>query len=144
MCFAAWARHLVAYSSNLWPCAISFMLNSKMVGGVSAQYWYWSMNVREKSAHVGMSSAFSDMNQSRADPSTSCSASASGKKCIGEANWAAAAMRAWSSEVDDVGESRGRGALEDVGGGRCIEGAPEYAGGTPVGVGGGGACVRGS
>ncbi|PKI70491.1 hypothetical protein CRG98_009125 [Punica granatum] len=54
-----------------------------------------------------------------------------------------AAMRAWSSEVDDVSETRGRGAPEDVGGGRCIEGAPEYAGGTPAGVGGGGACVGG-
>ncbi|PKI61782.1 hypothetical protein CRG98_017832 [Punica granatum] len=53
------------------------------------------------------------------------------------------AMRAWSSEVDDVSETHGRGALEDIGGGRCIEGAPEYAGGTPTGVGGGGACVGG-
>ncbi|OWM73808.1 hypothetical protein CDL15_Pgr012371 [Punica granatum] len=54
-----------------------------------------------------------------------------------------AAMRAWSSEVDDVGETRGTGAPEDVSGGRCIEGAPDYAGGTPAGVGGGGACVGG-
>ncbi|OWM75348.1 hypothetical protein CDL15_Pgr021064 [Punica granatum] len=54
-----------------------------------------------------------------------------------------AAMRAWSSEVDDVGETRGRGAPGDVGGGRYIEGGPKYVGGTPAGVGGGGACVRG-
>ncbi|PKI61600.1 hypothetical protein CRG98_017975 [Punica granatum] len=54
-----------------------------------------------------------------------------------------AAMRAWWSEVDDVNETRGRGAPEDAGGGRCIEGAPEYAGSMPAGVGGGGVCVRG-
>ncbi|PKI67069.1 hypothetical protein CRG98_012533 [Punica granatum] len=54
-----------------------------------------------------------------------------------------AAMREWSSEVDDAGETRGRGAPEDVGGGRCVEGAPEYAGITPAGVGGGGVCVGG-
>ncbi|PKI42270.1 hypothetical protein CRG98_037342 [Punica granatum] len=54
-----------------------------------------------------------------------------------------AAMRAWSSEVEDVGETCGRGAPEDVGGGRCIEGAPEYADGMPAGVGGGEACVGG-
>ncbi|OWM75329.1 hypothetical protein CDL15_Pgr012289 [Punica granatum] len=54
-----------------------------------------------------------------------------------------AAMRAWLSEVDDAGGTRGRGAPEDVGGGRCIEGVPEYAGGTPARVGGGGACVGG-
>ncbi|OWM72788.1 hypothetical protein CDL15_Pgr005064 [Punica granatum] len=54
-----------------------------------------------------------------------------------------AAMRAWSSEVDDVSETCGRAPHEDVGGGRCVEGAPEYAGSTPAGVGGGGACVGG-
>ncbi|OWM63573.1 hypothetical protein CDL15_Pgr021184 [Punica granatum] len=54
-----------------------------------------------------------------------------------------AAMRAWSSGVDNVSETRGRGVPEDVGDGRCIEGAPEYAGGMPAGVGGGGACVGG-
>ncbi|OWM84150.1 hypothetical protein CDL15_Pgr026460 [Punica granatum] len=53
------------------------------------------------------------------------------------------AMRAWSSEADDVSETRGRGAPEDVGGGRCVGGATEYAGSTLVGVGGGGACVEG-
>ncbi|OWM71006.1 hypothetical protein CDL15_Pgr012383 [Punica granatum] len=52
-----------------------------------------------------------------------------------------AAMRAWSSEVDDVGETRGRDAPKDVGGGKCIVGAPEDAGSMPAGVGGGGACV---
>ncbi|OWM73914.1 hypothetical protein CDL15_Pgr008064 [Punica granatum] len=58
-----------------------------------------------------------------------------------------AAMRAWASKVGDVctvcGEIHGGGAPEDVGGGRCIEGAPEYAGGMPAGVGGGGVCVGG-
>ncbi|OWM72717.1 hypothetical protein CDL15_Pgr002603 [Punica granatum] len=54
-----------------------------------------------------------------------------------------AAMRAWSSKADDVDEIRGRGAPEDVGGGRCIKGAPEYAGGVLAGVGGGRACVEG-
>ncbi|OWM89153.1 hypothetical protein CDL15_Pgr026316 [Punica granatum] len=54
-----------------------------------------------------------------------------------------AAMRAWSSEANDVSETRGRGTPEDVGGGRCVEGAPEYAESTPAGVGGGGACVEG-
>ncbi|OWM90843.1 hypothetical protein CDL15_Pgr028973 [Punica granatum] len=54
-----------------------------------------------------------------------------------------AAMRAWSSEAGDISGACRRGAPEDVGGGRCIEGAPEYAGRTPAGVGGGGACVRG-
>ncbi|PKI54306.1 hypothetical protein CRG98_025297 [Punica granatum] len=48
-----------------------------------------------------------------------------------------------SSEADDVSETRGRGAPEDVGGRRWVEGAPEYTGGTPAGVGGGGACVGG-
>ncbi|OWM68489.1 hypothetical protein CDL15_Pgr020695 [Punica granatum] len=33
-----------------------------------------------------------------------------------------AAMRAWSSEVDDVGETRGRGAPEDVGVGDVSKG----------------------
>ncbi|OWM75363.1 hypothetical protein CDL15_Pgr021079 [Punica granatum] len=63
------------------------------------------------------------------------------------ANWltvpSSAAMWAWSSEVEDVSETRGRGAPEDVGGRRCVGGAPEYAGSTPAGVGGGGACVEG-
>ncbi|OWM73947.1 hypothetical protein CDL15_Pgr009133 [Punica granatum] len=63
------------------------------------------------------------------------------------ANWltvpSSAAMRAWSSEADDVSETRGRGAPEDVGGWRCVGGAPEYVESTLVGVGGGGACVRG-
>ncbi|OWM87865.1 hypothetical protein CDL15_Pgr008311 [Punica granatum] len=54
-----------------------------------------------------------------------------------------AAMRAWSSEVDNVSETCGRGAPKDIGGGRCIEGALEYAGGMLAGVGGGGACVGG-
>ncbi|OWM80228.1 hypothetical protein CDL15_Pgr012359 [Punica granatum] len=54
-----------------------------------------------------------------------------------------AAMRAWSLEVDDVSEVCGRGAPEDVGGGRCVGGAPEYAESMPAGVGSGGACVRG-
>ncbi|OWM78328.1 hypothetical protein CDL15_Pgr001049 [Punica granatum] len=54
-----------------------------------------------------------------------------------------AVMRAWSSEADDAGGTRGRGAPEDVGGERCVEGVPECAGGTPAGVGGGGACVGG-
>ncbi|OWM77601.1 hypothetical protein CDL15_Pgr016999 [Punica granatum] len=38
-----------------------------------------------------------------------------------------AVMRAWSSEVDDVSQTRWRGTPEDVGGGRCVEGAPGYA-----------------
>ncbi|PKI62707.1 hypothetical protein CRG98_016902 [Punica granatum] len=202
------------------PCAISFVLNSKRVGGVSAQYWYWSMNFRERSAHVGISSAFSDMNQSRADPdrlswnewmtnsswrrgqdlirSEECHRW-KGDGCGGRwwwkgdgkwvgrgrvrhwrcgsisvfrnlgwrnprrwveledarfgplsranssamlvvmlaANWltmpSSVAMRAWSSEADDVSETRKRGAPEDIGGGRCIEGAPEYTGSTPHG-----------
>ncbi|OWM77026.1 hypothetical protein CDL15_Pgr010114 [Punica granatum] len=63
------------------------------------------------------------------------------------ANWltvpSSAAMQAWSSEVDDVDEICGRDAPEDVGGGRCVKGAPEYADGTPAGVRGGGACVGG-
>ncbi|OWM72690.1 hypothetical protein CDL15_Pgr009147 [Punica granatum] len=54
-----------------------------------------------------------------------------------------AVMRAWSSKVDDVSRACGRGAPGDVGGGRCIGRAPEYAGSTPAGVGGGGACVGG-
>ncbi|OWM90890.1 hypothetical protein CDL15_Pgr027377 [Punica granatum] len=54
-----------------------------------------------------------------------------------------AVMRAWSSEVDDVSGACGRGAPEDVGGGRCVGGGPEYAGSMPAGVGGGGACVGG-
>ncbi|OWM86012.1 hypothetical protein CDL15_Pgr011889 [Punica granatum] len=54
-----------------------------------------------------------------------------------------AAMRAWSSEADEVSEAGRRGAPEDVGGGRCVGGAPEYAGSTPAGVGGGGACIGG-
>ncbi|OWM76744.1 hypothetical protein CDL15_Pgr004956 [Punica granatum] len=54
-----------------------------------------------------------------------------------------AAMRAWSSEVDDVSGTCGRGAPEDVGGGRCIGRALENAKSTPAGVGGGGACIRG-
>ncbi|OWM91093.1 hypothetical protein CDL15_Pgr002687 [Punica granatum] len=62
-------------------------------------------------------------------------------------NWltvpSSAVMRAWSSEMDDVSETRGRGAPEDVGGGRCVGGAPEYAGNMPTGVKGGGACVGG-
>ncbi|OWM82774.1 hypothetical protein CDL15_Pgr008655 [Punica granatum] len=33
--------------------------------------------------------------------------------------------------------------LKMLGGGRCIEGTSEYAGGTPAGVGGDGACVEG-
>ncbi|PKI65575.1 hypothetical protein CRG98_014075 [Punica granatum] len=63
------------------------------------------------------------------------------------ANWltvpSSAAMRSWSSEADDVNETRGRGAPEDVGGWRCVEGALEYTGSMPAGVGGGGACVGG-
>ncbi|PKI72721.1 hypothetical protein CRG98_006879 [Punica granatum] len=54
-----------------------------------------------------------------------------------------ASMRAWSSEADDVNETRRRGAPEDVGGWRCVGGAPEYTGSMPAGVGGGGACVGG-
>ncbi|OWM65116.1 hypothetical protein CDL15_Pgr027186 [Punica granatum] len=54
-----------------------------------------------------------------------------------------AAMRAWSSEVDDVSGACGRGAPEDVEGGRCIGRALEYAGSTPAGVEGGGACIGG-
>ncbi|OWM82767.1 hypothetical protein CDL15_Pgr008648 [Punica granatum] len=61
------------------------------------------------------------------------------------ANWltvpSSAVMRAWSSEADDVSETRGRGAPKDVGGGRCVGRAPEYAGSMPAGVGGDGACV---
>ncbi|OWM89110.1 hypothetical protein CDL15_Pgr026273 [Punica granatum] len=64
-----------------------------------------------------------------------------------------AAMRTWSSEVDDActagGGACGVGALkyiggvsEDVGGGRCTERAPEYASSTPTGVRGSGACVK--
>ncbi|OWM84429.1 hypothetical protein CDL15_Pgr026437 [Punica granatum] len=62
-------------------------------------------------------------------------------------NWltvpSSAAMRAWSSEADDVSETRGRGTPEDVGGGRCVGGEPEYTGNMLAGVGGGGACVGG-
>ncbi|OWM78299.1 hypothetical protein CDL15_Pgr001020 [Punica granatum] len=54
-----------------------------------------------------------------------------------------AAMRAWSSVAAEVNEAGGRGAPEDVGGGRCVGGASEYAGSTPAGVRGGGACVCG-
>ncbi|OWM86325.1 hypothetical protein CDL15_Pgr020633 [Punica granatum] len=54
-----------------------------------------------------------------------------------------AAMRAWSSEAAEVSEAGGRSAPEDVGGGRCVGRAPEYAGSTPAGVGGGGACIGG-
>ncbi|XP_031374108.1 uncharacterized protein LOC116188775 [Punica granatum] len=54
-----------------------------------------------------------------------------------------AVKRAWSSEADDVCETRGRGTPEDVGGGRCVGGVPEYAGSMPAGVEGGGACVGG-
>ncbi|OWM82786.1 hypothetical protein CDL15_Pgr008667 [Punica granatum] len=65
-----------------------------------------------------------------------------------------AAMRAWSSKVDDActagdGTCRGgapeytEGMPEDAGGGRCTKVAPEYAGGMPAGVRGGGACVKG-
>ncbi|OWM66811.1 hypothetical protein CDL15_Pgr012403 [Punica granatum] len=57
-----------------------------------------------------------------------------------------AAMRAWSSEAGEVSEASwggGGGAPEDVGGGRCVGRAPEYAGSTPAGVGGGGACIGG-
>ncbi|OWM64094.1 hypothetical protein CDL15_Pgr020705 [Punica granatum] len=58
-----------------------------------------------------------------------------------------AAMRAWSSEVDDVcatgGETRGGGDPKDASGGRCTEGASKYVGGTLAGVGGGEACVEG-
>ncbi|OWM76624.1 hypothetical protein CDL15_Pgr009189 [Punica granatum] len=64
------------------------------------------------------------------------------------ANWltvpSSAAMRAWSSEADVVSETRRRGTPEDVGGWRCVGGAPEYVESTPAGVGGGGACVGGS
>ncbi|OWM72670.1 hypothetical protein CDL15_Pgr010271 [Punica granatum] len=63
------------------------------------------------------------------------------------ANWltvpSSAVMRAWSSEADDVSVTRGRDAPEDVGGGTCGGGAPEYAGSMPAEVGGGGACVGG-
>ncbi|PKI45002.1 hypothetical protein CRG98_034609 [Punica granatum] len=52
--------------------------------------------------------------------------------------------KAWSSKADNVSETHRRGTPEDVGGWRCIGGAPEYAGSTPAGVGGGGACVGGS
>ncbi|OWM82794.1 hypothetical protein CDL15_Pgr008675 [Punica granatum] len=52
-----------------------------------------------------------------------------------------AAMRAWSSVVAEVSEAGGRGAPEDAGGGRCVGRAPEYAGSTPAGVKGDGACV---
>ncbi|OWM69338.1 hypothetical protein CDL15_Pgr003939 [Punica granatum] len=54
-----------------------------------------------------------------------------------------AVMWAWSSEADAVSEAGGRGALEDIEGGRCVEGALEYAGSMPAGVGGGGACAGG-
>ncbi|OWM86014.1 hypothetical protein CDL15_Pgr011891 [Punica granatum] len=54
-----------------------------------------------------------------------------------------AVMRAWSSAADDVSETGGRGAPEDVEGGRCVGGAPDYAGSMPAGVGGGGACTGG-
>ncbi|PKI55770.1 hypothetical protein CRG98_023838 [Punica granatum] len=54
-----------------------------------------------------------------------------------------AAMRAWSSEAEGVCEARARGAPKDVGGWRCVGGAPEYARSMPAGVGGGGACVGG-
>ncbi|OWM91086.1 hypothetical protein CDL15_Pgr028138 [Punica granatum] len=54
-----------------------------------------------------------------------------------------AVMRAWSSEADDVSETGERGAPEDVGGWRCVGGAPKYAGSMPAGVGGCGACAGG-
>ncbi|OWM84411.1 hypothetical protein CDL15_Pgr002716 [Punica granatum] len=54
-----------------------------------------------------------------------------------------AAMRAWSLVEAKVGEAGGRGAPEDAGGGRCVGRAAEYAGSTPAGVRGGGACVCG-
>ncbi|OWM74313.1 hypothetical protein CDL15_Pgr002573 [Punica granatum] len=63
------------------------------------------------------------------------------------ANWltvpSSAAMRAWSSEVDDISETHWRGTPEDVGSRRCVEGAPKYVGSTPARVGGGGAHVGG-
>ncbi|OWM70402.1 hypothetical protein CDL15_Pgr008691 [Punica granatum] len=54
-----------------------------------------------------------------------------------------AAMRAWSLVAAEVSKAGGKGAPEDAGGGRCVGRAPEYAGSTPAGVGGGGACVGG-
>ncbi|OWM76837.1 hypothetical protein CDL15_Pgr016484 [Punica granatum] len=54
-----------------------------------------------------------------------------------------AAMRAWSSKEEGVCEVCAWSAPEDVRGGRCAGGAPEYAGSMPAGVGGGGACVGG-
>ncbi|OWM77793.1 hypothetical protein CDL15_Pgr011154 [Punica granatum] len=54
-----------------------------------------------------------------------------------------AVMRAWLSEADEVSEAGGRGAPEDIGGGRCVGGAAEYAGSMPAGVGGGKACIEG-
>ncbi|OWM73825.1 hypothetical protein CDL15_Pgr015125 [Punica granatum] len=52
-----------------------------------------------------------------------------------------AVMRAWSSVAAELNEAGGRGAPEDAGGGKCVGRAPEYAGSTPAGVRGGGACV---
>ncbi|PKI56145.1 hypothetical protein CRG98_023463 [Punica granatum] len=52
-------------------------------------------------------------------------------------------MRVWSSEAEDVCEARARGAPKDVGGWRCVGGAPEDAGSMPAGIGGAGACVGG-
>ncbi|PKI30947.1 hypothetical protein CRG98_048662, partial [Punica granatum] len=47
----------------------------------------------------------------------------------------------WLTVPSSVSVACGRGAPEDVGDGRCVGGAPEYAGSMPAGVGGGGACV---
>ncbi|OWM65586.1 hypothetical protein CDL15_Pgr008266 [Punica granatum] len=54
-----------------------------------------------------------------------------------------AAMRAWSLVAAEIGEASGRGVNENAGGGRCVGRAAEYAGSTPAGVRGGGACVCG-
>ncbi|OWM83564.1 hypothetical protein CDL15_Pgr008349 [Punica granatum] len=63
------------------------------------------------------------------------------------ANWltvpSSAVMRAWSLEADDVSETCGRGAPEDVGGGKCVGRVLEYAGRMSARVGGSGACVGG-
>ncbi|OWM84357.1 hypothetical protein CDL15_Pgr020730 [Punica granatum] len=45
-----------------------------------------------------------------------------------------AAMRAWSLVAAEVGETGGRGAPKDAGGGRCVGRALEYTGSTPTGV----------
>ncbi|PKI52667.1 hypothetical protein CRG98_026943 [Punica granatum] len=83
-----------------------------------------------------------ELEEARLDPLSRASSSA-----MLVAIWltvpSSAAMRGWSSEVEGVCEAHARGAPKDVGGWRCVRGAPEYARSMPAGVGSGEACVGG-